>query len=446
MDSTTSETQSCDPTYFVFIGAEDHIDLIKFALNRDAYHPGESLQYSGQINVWDELTYANCLGQTTTTTEAVSSSQASVKVSILDSTNTYTPLADGSFAGSYKISFTQAPGKYTAVATANYNAASKQASAPFTVESFNPELEIHYPSGSCVTECIISPGEKIVIAGVGWIPNAPLILDVDDKYNLTTDSQGNFELQIPIPEDNTFQEGPHTITVNQYLLTSKQTFAVKYRTLTVALDQVASTLQYQNVTVSGNVTATGTNRTVTGVLVNVTVFGKSITAMTDSNGFFRTSVSADVQPGLYQIAAQATRPGYRPASQAQRSLRVVAAMNLPEISAAVGAGAVAGVGVSLAKRLPSHRGKLENPLIKSGQASTQPSISSGVDQGQQSLGPGRTPMIKSGYAAGGQSHPGAKGTPYAGVTIPHTDEYCIHCGLQIKRNSTYCPECRLRLR
>lgn len=446
MDVTTI-SQFCDPTIFFLVGTEDRVDLTKFALDKPVYHPGDSVSYSGEVRASMDQILANCIGQTITKTQAVPATMASVTVSILGSELHYTPAADGSFAGSYAIPLAQAPGDYLATATASYHGVSKQASAPFEIAAYTPRLEVHSPTGSCVTECIIFPGEKIVVSGFGWIPNSPLIVDVDDKFNVTTDSQGNFQLEVLIPEDSTFPEGAHRINVVQSTLAASSTFQVKYRVLIVTLNLQDSVSQGESVVLSGNVTAAGIGRPVAGAVVNITAFGKSFTAITDNTGAFRISPFAvESQPGSYEVSAIAMRQGYRASNLFQQRVRIMAAMNLPAVSAAIGVGATAGVGLSLAKQHAKlhGKGKPESPFVSPGQSHTQPAISTGADHGQATLGPGGTGTIGSGQSASAQSsQPGIQAGP---LILPRPVEFCIHCGLQIKRNSVYCPECRVRLR
>lgn len=380
-----------------FPQAVTRIDIPKFSFLEKAYHPGETAHFAGSVNVWVDEISQDCFGFISTiTSKLVSPSFVQLKVEILGSTQASTPSPDGSFSGSIKIPATQPGGDYVAHLTATFMGATQYASASFKIVSYNPELHIAFPTageGSAQGSHIIWPGEKIVVMGFGWIPNVPVKVDVDEKFNVTTDSQGNFQLEILIPEDDTFAEGNHTITVTQPPLTSSETFEVRYRALQVSIAQPETVQEYDGFTVSGNVTAQGTNRLVPGALVNVTVFGKGFTVRTDNNGFFRTpSISADSPPGTYPIAVNAIRPGYKPYSGSLRELQVVAATNLPAVVAAVGTGAAAGAGVSLAKR-----------------------------------------QIRR-----------AKVHPH--VSFPRTEEFCIHCGLQIKKNSRYCPKCELRLR
>ena len=420
---TTIET--CDPTVYYIEQVYDEVKITGFMVDKATYRPGDSLRYSGDVQVGEVVQYANCYGQGYTGSQEVSPSQANVHVKLLGGSFALTPSSDGSFGGSYSIPFTEPSGGYTAYVTATFGTATDSASASFRVEAYQPVLSVTYASAASAA----FPGENVILVGNGWIPNMEVHVYVDDNYTTTPDSTGHFELTIPIPETQPFQEGAHNITVTQVNLVMEQSFTVKYHELIVNLNSVEPIAQGDTFTVSGNVTATETGRGVVGANVTVIFMGKQFNATTDSTGSFKTdAIGTDVsiKPGSYNILANATRLGFRASKNTVEAVKLMPKLNVAAVTVAVASGAAVGAAISL-------KGKI-----------SKPSVTPGSEQVVAKVGPGRETSIGPGLSGGGQT--GARQIQPGPLPGPSTSEFCIHCGSNIARGSKKCPDCGIRLR
>lgn len=417
--------QTCDPMVYVVQQVYDQVKITGFMVDKATYRPGESLAYSGHVQVGEVVQYVNCYGQTYTGNQAVSPSRAKVQVKLLGGNFALTPSSDGSFGGTYSIPFTEPSADYTALAIATFGTATDSASASFRVEAYQPVLSVTYASGALAA----FPGENVLLVGNGWIPNMAVHVYVDDNYTTTPDSSGHFELTIPIPEMQPFQEGGHNITVTQANLVMEQGFTVKYHELIINLNSVEPITQGDGFTVSGNVTATGTGRGVAGANVTILFRGKQFNASTDSAGYFKTAAIAtdlSTKPGSYNIVANATRPGFRPSENIVEAVKVTPKLNVAAVTVAVASGAAVGAAISL-------KGKI-----------SKPSMTPGSDQAVAKIGPGRQTSIGPGLSKGGEV--GARQVQPGPLQGPSTSEFCIHCGSNIARGSKKCPDCGIRLR
>ena len=422
---TATTITTCDPLVYVVEGVYDTVKITGFTLDKATYHLGDSLAYSGRVQVGEVVQYVNCYGQTYTGNQTVSPSQAKVQVKLLGGSFVLTPSSDGSFGGTYSIPFSEPAADYTALATATFGTATDSASASFRVEAYQPVLSVTYASGALAA----FPGETVLLVGNGWIPNMEVQVYVDDNYTTTSDSNGHFELTIPIPEMQPFQAGVHNITVTQANLVMEQGFTVKYHELIINLNSVEPIAQGDGFTVSGNVTATETGRGVAGANVTILFMGKQFNTSTDSVGYFKTTAigtDLSIKPGSYNIVANATRRGFKPSQNIVEAVRVMPKLNVPAVTVAVASGAAVGAAISL-------KGKI-----------SKPSVTPGSEQAVAKVGPGRQTSIGPGLSKGGQV--GARQVQPGPLQGPSTSEFCIHCGSNIARGSKKCPDCGIRLR
>jgi hypothetical protein len=459
-NATTAFSSECDPTLYYVVSSTPQIQILNFALNKQAYRPGETLSFSGVIQVSDLVVYLNCYGQSYDIQNPVSPSQATVQVAILSSSLQPTISSTGSFTGSTGLPLTLGGGTYSAAATASFQGATDTKTATFTVEVYTPTLSITYPS----TETQAHPGDSIRLEGDGWIPNMQVLVMVDDNFNVTADSSGHFTLSIPISLDNPLSEGSHTITVEQANLMQTTTLDVQYRTLLLSLSGINPFTQGQNLTVSGNVTTLETHEAVPNASVTIALMSRALTLQTDGNGTFQSQVwvDASTKPGTYTLSANATRRGFRPSALVTESVKVLPATNITLVASVAATGAVAGVGTSLtikkvsklkvtsaSKTSPASIGPGTSSsggstAISPGASGTQTSIGPGAQQVQPKIGVGQQPSLSPGSVVKPQSDVGV--IRAAPVLAPQGAEYCIHCGLEIKRDSVICPECGLTLR
>jgi len=436
----TQTSQACDPQAYFIANVYDEVKISTFEVEKTSYRPGESLTYSGTVQVGEDLLYVNCYGQGYTDTQEVSPTQSAVQVQLLGGKFSLTPSSGGSFSGSYTIPFTEPSGNYTAVATATFRTASDSASASFQVVAYKPILNITYATSANAA----FPGENIVLEGDGWIPNMVIAVYVDDNFTTTSDSTGHFTLTIPIPEVQPFQEGIHNITVTQANLIMVQSFTVKYHDLAVALDNLAPVAQGDEFVASGNVTATGTGKTVAAANVTVFFLGKQYSVITGSNGTFKTDpipTDSSIKPGSYSILANATRSGFRPSQNAVQELTVIPKLNIAEVSVAVVSGVAVGAALALRVKIP--KGPSKPPSLTPGTTS-QPSVTPGSEQVVAKVGPATRTRIGPGLSKSAQA--GDRQIQPGPLIDPRTSEFCIHCGANIARGSKNCPDCGIRLR
>ena len=436
----TQTSQACDPQVYFIANVYNKIKISAFAVGKTTYRPGESLTYSGTVQAGQDLLYVNCYGQSYTDTQQISPTQSKVQVQLLGEKLAITPSSVGSFSGTYTIPLTEPSGNYTAVARATFRTASDSASASFRIEAYKPVLNITYATSANAA----FPGENVVLEGDGWIPNMVVAVYVDDNFTTTSDSTGHFTLTIPIPETQPFQEGAHNITVTQANLVTVQSFSVKYHDLIVALDNLAPVAQGDVFVASGNVTATGTGKTVAGANVTIFFLSKQYSVMTGSNGTFKTGairMDSSIKPGSYSILANATRSGFRPSQSAVQELKVISKVNLAEVSVAVVSGVAVGAALSLKGKIP--KGSSKPPSLGPGTTS-QPSVTPGSEQVVAKVGPGTHTRIGPGLSNSAQV--GQRQIQPGPLIGPRTSEFCIHCGTSIARGSKNCPDCGIRLR
>jgi hypothetical protein len=439
--SSFETSSQCDPTQYFPISSTPQIHIVSIELNKQIFRPGETLSFTVTVQVSYLVVYANCYGQSYNSPNQVSPSQANVQVAILGKTLQFTPSSSGAFSGSTTLLLSQGGGSYTATATGNFQGATDTKNAMFSVETYAPTLSVTYPS----LEIQAHPGESILLKGDGWIPNMQVLILVDDNFNVSTDSSGHFTLQIPIPLTNPPAEGNHTVTVEQANLMQSTTFIVQYRTLLLSLSGLNPVTQGQNVTLSGNVTALETHQAVPDANVTLVLMGHSFTVQTDANGTFRTRFSIDVfaKPGMYTLYRNATRGGFRASALATEAIKVLPASNVPLVASVIVAGSAAGVATSLTLRKVS-KPKVGPSSIGPGSGSTQPSIGPGSQQVQPKIGAGQHPSVGPGSAAKGHADLGEVRT---GPVPPiRASEFCIHCGLEIRRGLSFCSKCGLRLK
>lgn len=395
----------------------------------------------------DTNVYANCYGQSYSNQNPVSSSQTIVKIAILGRTLQLTPSSSGSFSGNTILAFTISGGDYSATATANFQGSTDTKSVSFTVETYAPTLSITYQSG----EIQAHPGESVVLDGEGWIPNVPVLVEVDDNFNVSTDASGHFSLQIPVPLDNPLVEGNHTVTAKQVNLVESAAFVVKYRTLVLSVSRLIPVMQGQNLTLSGNVTTLETGEAVPNVNVTLILMGRSYTLQTSANGTFETlvSIGASTSPGTYALYANATRRGFTASNLVKESVKVLPASNIPLIAAVVITGSAAGAAASLTlRKVPKLKGAPTghsgSSTIGPGTSGPQSSIGPGTQQVQPKIAAGQQPVVGPGQAVKGGTDLGeirAGPVPSLG-----TMEFCIHCGMKIQSGFSHCPECGLGLK
>ncbi len=441
---------ACTPYLYYIVSDTFKIHFDAFGLNKQSYRPGDSVAFTGTVTVRELRVYVNCYGQSYDDQKDVSPAGSNVKVNILDQTFQTTLTGSGSFSGSIVLPFTLSAGTYTATATASYHGSTDTKTAPLTVESYNPTLALTYPT----LQAQVYPGQVIMLEGDGWIPNAPLIVEVDDTFNVTTDSSGHFAVQIPIPQDNPLTEDTHNIIVEQANLNVSTTFVVQYRTLLLSLSAVSSVTQGDTLMFSGNVTATETHEAVPGANVTLTLMGHSYTFRTNTKGVFQGQIPIDTtaKPGTYALSGNATRRGFKTSTLITQSLKILPALNVPVVASAVVVGSAAGAALSLRpKKVPKVKGKLSSsvqqgatPSVSPGTTAAQPAMKPGVGQTVPKVGPGQHPSIGPGHKAA--TGVGAKVIRAGPVPIPRATEFCIHCGMEIPRNSAICPECSLKLR
>ena len=346
---------TCDPLVYVVQEVYDKVKITGFTVDKATYRPGESLAYSGHVQVSEDIQYVNCYGQSYMGNQEVSPSQSKVQVQLLGGKFALTPSSDGSFGGTYSIPFTEPSADYTAIATATFGTATDSASASFRVEAYQPVLSITYATSALAA----FPGEDIILVGNGWIPNMQVTVYVDDNFTTASDSTGHFALTIPVPVEQPYQEGIHNITVTQANLVMAQSFSIRYHQLIITLNNLAPIAQGDDFAASGNVTATETGKGVAGANVTILFMGKQFNATTDDKGYFKTNAigtDPSIKPGSYDIVANATRRGFRPSQNAMQEFKVIPKLNLPAVTVAVASGAAVGAALSL-------RGKLSKALI-----------------------------------------------------------------------------------
>jgi hypothetical protein len=431
---------TCDPLIYVVQGVYDRVKITAFTVDKATYRPGESLAYSGHVQVSEDIQYMNCYGQGYMGNQEVPPSQSNVQVQLLGGKFALTPQSDGSFGGTYSIPLTEPSTSYTAIATATFGTATDSASASFLVEAYQPVLSVTYATVALAA----FPGENVLLVGNGWIPNMLVAVYVDDNFTTTSDSTGHFALTIPIPQEQPFQEGVHNITVTQANLVMTQSFSVRYHELIVTLNNLNSIAQGADFTASGNVTATETGDGVAGANVTILFMGKQFNATTDDMGYFKTdAIKTDpsTKPGSYTIVANATRRGFRPSKNAVQQFKVIPKLDLPAVTVAVASGAAVGAAVSL-------RGKLSKPSSKAPSlgpgTGSQPSMVPGSEQVVSKIGPGQQPSIGPGLSQSTQV--GQRQIQAGPLQGPRASEFCIHCGSSITRGSKKCPDCGIRLR
>lgn len=435
---TTIET--CDPLVYIVMEVYDRVKITGFTVDKATYRPGESLAYSGHVQVSEDILYVNCYGQSYTGNQEVSPSQSKVQVQLLGGKFALTPSSDGSFSGSYSIPFTEPSANYSAIATATFGTATDSASASFRVEAYQPVLSITYATSALAA----FPGEDILLVGNGWIPNMQVTVYVDDNFTTASDSTGHFVLTIPVPTEQPYQEGIHNITVTQANLVMGQSFSVRYHQLIITLDNLVPIAQGDDFTASGNVTATETENGVAGANVTILFMGKQFNVTTDDRGYFKTNAigtDPSLKPGSYNIEANATCRGFRPSQMAVEQFKVIPKLNLPAVTVAVASGAAVGAALSL-------RGKLQKPSSKTPAlgpgTSSQPSLGPGSEQVVSKIGPGQQPSIGPGLSKSTQL--GQRQIQPGPLQGPRASEFCIHCGSSITRGSKKCPDCGIRLR
>ncbi|HXZ89699.1 MAG TPA: zinc ribbon domain-containing protein [Candidatus Dormibacteraeota bacterium] len=444
-EETTQPT--CDPTQYFLISTTPQIQIVSFDLNKQLFRPGETVSFAGSVNVDEIDLYANCYGQSYTSQNPVSPTQAIVQVTILDTTLHFTPSSSGSFAGNTILPFTISGGDYTATAVASFQGASDTRKASFTVETYSPTLSIKYPS----VELQAHPGESVVLEGDGWIPNMPVLVEVDDNFSVSTDASGHFSLQIPIALENPLAEGTHTVTAEQANLVESTIFVVKYLTLVLSVSSLSPIMQGQNLTLSGNVTTLETREAVPNANVTIMLIGRTYTLQTSANGTFETQVSigASTSPGAYAVYANATRRGFTAATPVTETMKVLPAANVPLVAAVIVAGSAAGAATSLTlRKVPKLKGTpaghADSSTIGPGTDTPQSHIGPGTQQIQPKIGAGQQPILSPGEAVKGGTNLGEIRT--GPVPLLGTSEFCIHCGMEIRRGSSYCPECGLGLK
>ena len=453
--SLTTVSPQCDPTQYFLISSTPQIQILSFELNQQTYRPGETVSFSGTVQVTELDMYSNCYGQSYSNQNPASPTEATLQVVILGKTFQLALSTTGAFSGDIALPLSTAGGSYTATATAHFRGATDAKTITFTVEAYAPTLSITYPS----TETQAHPGDMILLVGDGWIPNMQVLVVVDDNFTVSTDSSGHFSLQIPNSLDSPLSEGGHTITVEQGNLVQTTTLTVQYRTLLLSLSTISPISQGQNLTISGNVTTLETQQLVQNASVAIAFMGHYLVLQTNETGMFQTQVwvNSSVVPGTYTVEGNATRRGFRPSALDTETVRVLPASNVPLIAAVVTTGAVAGTGTSIMMKKVSKPKKTSTPKVSSASigpgASSSPSIGPGTGpqasigpgtQAQPKIGPGQEPNFGPGTAAKSQLDLGEIHT----LPVPalRGSEFCIHCGLEIKRGSTYCSECGLRVR
>lgn len=432
--------ESCDPLVYVVQEVHDEVKITGFTVDKATYRPGQSLAYSGHVQVSEDIQYVNCYGQMYMGNMEVSPSQSKVQVQLLGGTFELMPSSDGSFGGSYSIPFTEPSADYTAIATATFGTATDTASASFRVEAYQPVLSITYATSTLAA----FPGENILLVGNGWIPNMQVSVYVDDKLTTVSDSTGHFALTIPLPLQQPYQEGIHNITVTQANLVMEQSFSVRYHQLIITLNSLNPIAQGDEFTASGNVTATETGKGVAGANVTILFMGKQFNATTDDNGSFRTNAigtDLSIKPGSYNIKANAIRRGFRPSQNAVQQFKVIPKLNLPAVTVAVASGAAIGAALSLRGRLSRPSSKA--PSIGPG-TDSQPSVAPGSEQVVSKIGPGRQPSIGPGLSKSTQV--GQRQIQTGPLQGPRAFEFCIRCGSSITRGSKKCPDCGIQLR
>lgn len=443
----TATFTECDPTQYYLVSTTPQIQILSFSLNKQVFRPGETASFTGSVNVYDTSVYANCDGQSYSNQNPVSPSQAIVEVTILGRTLQLTPSSSGTFAGNANLPFTTSGGTYTATATATFQGASDTKQVSFTVETYTPTLSITYQSA----ETQAYPGESVALEGDGWIPNMPVLVEVDDNFNVSTDASGHFSLQISIPLDNPLAEGNHTVTATQANLVESTTFLVKYRTLLLSVSGLTSIMQGQNLTLSGNVTTLETHEVVPYSNVTIILMGRSYKLQTDSNGIFKVQIliGTSTGPGTYAIYANATRRGFTSSTRITETIKVLPAPNIPLVAAVIVGGSVAGAATSLSlRKVPklkaSSAGHAGSSTIGPGTSNPQSSMGPGTQQVQPNIGSGQEPIVGPGQAVKGGTDLGEiRAGP---VPLLGNSEFCIHCGMEIRRGSSFCPECGLGLK
>jgi len=431
---------TCDPLVYVVQEVYDKVKITGFTVDKATYRPGESLAYSGHVQVSEDIQYVNCYGQSYMGNQEVSPSQSKVQVQLLGGKFALTPSSDGSFGGTYSIPFTEPSADYTAIATATFGTATDSASASFRVEAYQPVLSVTYATSALAA----FPGEDIILVGNGWIPNMQVTVYVDDNFTTASDSTGHFALTIFVPVEQPYQEGMHNITVTQANLVMAQSFSIRYHQLIITLNNLAPIAQGDDFAASGNVTATETGKGVAGANVTILFMGKQFNATTDDKGYFKTNAigtDPSIKPGSYDIVANATRRGFRPSQNAVQQFKVMPKLNLPAVTVAVASGAAVGAALSL-------RGKLSKPSSKAPSlgpgTGSQPSVAPGSEQVVSKIGPGGQPSIGPGLSKSTQV--GQRQIQPGPLQGPRASEFCIHCGSSIARGSKKCSDCGIRLR
>jgi hypothetical protein len=278
-----------------------------------------------------------------------------------------------------------------------------------------------------------------------------VLVEVDDNFNVSADASGHFSLQIPITLENPLTEGNHTVTAKQANLVESTTFLVKYRTLVLSVSGLTTITQGQNLTLSGNVTTLETHEFVPNANVSIALFGRSYTLQTDPNGTFEilVSIGASTSPGTYALYANATRRGFTASNIVKETLNVLPASNITLVASVIVAGSIAGVATTQTLRKISKpkaplAGRAGSSTIGPGASSPQSTIGPGTQQVQPKIGAGQQPTVGPGQVAKGGTDLGEiRAGPVPSLAA---SEFCIHCGMEIQRGSSYCPECGLGLK
>jgi len=289
--SFTIYVRACDPSNpnYAYYGTNYTLKITSLTSDKDSYMPGDTATISGTVSLQAvDVYYSSDCGQYSYG-QPYQADPTGVAVTLSTGATTAAD-SNGAFSFSVPIPADASSGntQYTVTATHTPSGASDSGTVTLAVTAFAPKLSV---TGSST----YYPGDTIVFAGAGWVPNQPVTVQF---LGLQAQETGpTFSDQFVIPENA--GEGTLNILGTQAPnLRATTTVTVQWRPLTLSLNAQQEFQDGSTVTVTGSVMSN--NGPVEGASVTVTysesLGGTQLTAngATAADGAFSIPLSLPV--------------------------------------------------------------------------------------------------------------------------------------------------------
>ena len=281
--------KACDPSNpnYAYYGTNYTLKITSLTTDKTSYSPGDTVTISGTLTLEAQDVYYSSDCNEYSYGDPYTADPTGVAISLSPSGSTTSVAAGGSFGFTVKLSDTVAGGSYSFTATATHESsgATDSASVDYTVASYTPQISV---TGTGP----YYPGDTIVFAGAGWIPNQAVTVKF---LGLQAQETGpTFSDQFVVPDNAA--EGTLNILGNQDPnLQATTTVTIQWRPLTVNLASQGSSFQEgSTVTVAGTVTSNNGPVQDASVAVTYHDYGGTVSATgtTGADGSFTVSLTA----------------------------------------------------------------------------------------------------------------------------------------------------------